>query len=534
LKEHWKIILGFLSGIIIFTAIIVPLSIYYRNERYNASYNGFIRIEENIHFANYGFPGSGTEADPYLIENFHFTHTSNAIFIKGTTCHFIIQNCFISSSYIAINLKDIIDCSVIIQNNTCIDNSWGIALSDSNSIIVQNNTCRNNGCGMEITSSSNIMLSENCLTNNSMSGLYSVISNSNTITNNEITYNRYGLNLDRIYNYLVINNTCSYNTENGIYLVNTNNCSFENNTLRYNRLDGFLIHYSNDNSLIGNDFFACGLRFNVPDMQYYFRNIIVNNSINNKLLGFFINLRNETFSNPIYGQLIFLNCSGLTIENQNLSSTSIGLLLYFCTNSSFSNNICSNNTRYGISTKHSSNMIYTNNTCNNNIGEYLYYVTGTGIHLYNSSFLLLINNTCSRNYMRGISIFHVNNATLLNNTCNSNGIGLYLSYSDSCIITHTLFDENSSYAVYASYSSSNVIHHNNFIDNNLNGSRQAYDSYGGINLWYDNATFEGNYWSDWNGFGSYTLYGSTQAADLYPLSSPVIIATCFSKALLYA
>jgi len=80
--------------------------------------------------------------------------------------------------------------------------------------------------------------------------------------------------------------------------------------------------------------------------------------------------------------------------------------------------------------------------------------------------------------------------------------------------------ENEEYGVYMSSSSkTNLIHHNNFVDNNPTGTSQAYDG-GKHNIWYDSLNLEGNYWSDWNGTGSYSIDGYGGTVDLYPLEEP--------------
>ncbi|GAI76776.1 unnamed protein product, partial [marine sediment metagenome] len=53
----------------------------------------------------------------------------------------------------------------------------------------------------------------------------------------------------------------------------------------------------------------------------------------------------------------------------------------------------------------------------------------------------------------------------------------------------------------------------------LGGTSQACDD-GASNTWYDTATLEGNYWSDWSKIGSYSIDGYTDSVDLYPLNEP--------------
>ena len=54
------------------------------------------------------------------------------------------------------------------------------------------------------------------------------------------------------------------------------------------------------------------------------------------------------------------------------------------------------------------------------------------------------------------------------------------------------------------------------IDNNYWGESQARDT-GVGNVWYDVSTMEGNFWSDWSGYGTYSIEGSAENEDIYPM-----------------
>jgi hypothetical protein len=54
----------------------------------------------------------------------------------------------------------------------------------------------------------------------------------------------------------------------------------------------------------------------------------------------------------------------------------------------------------------------------------------------------------------------------------------------------------------------------------LNGNSQAWDDDGG-NIWYDDTTNEGNYWSNWDNKGVYPIDGGAGASDPSPLNNPV-------------
>jgi hypothetical protein len=92
------------------------------------------------------------------------------------------------------------------------------------------------------------------------------------------------------------------------------------------------------------------------------------------------------------------------------------------------------------------------------------------------------------------------------------------------IISYNLFSGLGSYSVRIGYDVTNttVIHHNSFVNKNCTsyandiGSPYEYVQ----NTWYDPVAQKGNYWSDYNGIGSYEI--SEFSSDLYPLAeSPV-------------
>jgi len=543
LKEHWKIILGFSIGIIVFTAVLAPLAIYYRRQINDPKNIGYIHIDEDKDFKRSNFPGSGTVADPYLIENYHFSDEYYAILINGTTKCFIIQNCILSSSNYAIFLVNIQNCSIIIQNNICTDSVfYAILLLNSNSVTIRNNTIQNGERGLCLMSCNNILLSENVCFNASSVSILSESSSFIEMVKNTISYCRYGIMVYGLDKGIIRNNTCSYIKYEGILIHSTENSIFENNTLAFILRSGIDLHMSNNNSLRGNQFFSCGLYPFATAGDSYSQNIITNNWVNNKLLGYFVNLTNEVFSEPNYGQLFFINCTNIVVENQNLTSASLGLTFYRCKNTTVQNNICNDNTYCGIKVRDSQNMIIYNNTCNYNYREETDR-NGRGIDTSSVTGLYLINNTCLSNEF-GISLQSSTNAIVANNTCVDSTFGLYFSEcinasivsnkfnensygfsswdSDFNVIIYNLFTDNLYYGLTIYYGNNNTIHHNNFIQNNVVYSSSQACDLGGNNLWFENSTNEGNYWSNWLGSGNYSIDGYSNAFDLYPLSSPAV------------
>ncbi len=191
--------------------------------------------------------------------------------------------------------------------------------------------------------------------------------------------------------------------------------------------------------------------------------------MNGKKLGYYTNLNSTIIAEPVYGQLILINCTNVTVRDQILYNATTGLFLYSCTYSVIINNTCNNNDYYGIYLRYSGSATVANNTCSNN-----------------------------------------------------NNYGIEFYYSNFCVVTYNLLQENGGYGIYLRYDSdNNLIHHNIFEDNNLGGTSQVFDD-GTNNTWYDSETQEGNYWSDWSGTGSYAIDGEANSVDLYPLGEPAV------------
>ena len=78
---------------------------------FTLGYTAPIFIDDDTDFETYGFPGSGTESNPYIVEGFNLsTSTSTLIHIQDTTAHFIVRNCIldgIDGSIEGIYLNDV-------------------------------------------------------------------------------------------------------------------------------------------------------------------------------------------------------------------------------------------------------------------------------------------------------------------------------------------------------------------------------------------------------------------------------------------
>lgn len=143
--------------------------------------------------------------------------------------------------------------------------------------------------------------------------------------------------------------------------------------------------------------------------------------------------------------------------------------------------------------------------------------------------------TIQNNYCKGgLRLYYCYNSTIINNTITDaysaydfdphtgDGNGIFAASSSNCLYANNRFESNQFYGIYLYSSnvpcSNNTLFHNSFFNNSLNGGQQAADD-GENNSWFNSELFQGNYWSDWNGTGSYTIDGYANSYDLYPLAT---------------
>lgn len=167
------------------------------------------------------------------------------------------------------------------------------------------------------------------------------------------------------------------------------------------------------------------------------------------------------------------------------------------------------------------------NSANNLITKNV--ITGgwQGIHLYNSIGSAVTHNNCS-DIQFSIVIEYGNEIQVTNNRLfMSDNTGMRIDNCDNSIFTNNLFQWTQNYGLDLS-GANNVIHHNIFDGNNAGGT-QAKDD-GSNNIWYDDVTSEGNWYSDWIS-GPYSIDGTAGAVDPYPLNYQPEISE-FSEVLL--
>ncbi len=116
--------------------------------------NQIIFIESNNDFLNYGLPGTGTQSDPYIIEDFRYSGSGFfGIYINSTTKHVIIQNCTFINMVTGIGVENIASETIVIEKNKIVDCVEGIQLYSSGNVEIMNNTikeCHSYGVSLDL------------------------------------------------------------------------------------------------------------------------------------------------------------------------------------------------------------------------------------------------------------------------------------------------------------------------------------------------------------------------------------------------
>ncbi|MBD3193171.1 MAG: hypothetical protein GF308_21235 [Candidatus Heimdallarchaeota archaeon] len=555
MRNHYQIILIFFSVLILIQinpniplvenqAKSIQLMYQERNFSESKSIQVFLEIKNDTDFVTHGFPGNGSINNPYIIENLVINETYNyGIKIRETTKHFIIRNCEISANTWGISIYEAAPTTVCIGNNLFNNNSFkSIQILRTTHTIISENTFENSyyGSAIDLLYSNHSQIIHNQLLESNQAGIsirkspHTNISYNNC-ENSSISINDESLELYQTYYvegnlisdlefgfFLNIKNTIISEPLYGkITLVYCQNVIIENLNFEHNSLSIF------NSQQIG----IRNCHFSSSD--YY--GIHIDESG-------FTNITNCEVQNAAWGINIDYSTNNLIANNSLHHCSNAGIGFFMVENSSIINNSVMNNDIRGIYTSTSQGLFIYGNYLTEN-GLY------GGIEIGSTHYTEISNNTClcssanalelrnsdfltvKYNYLQaapskgvhGMYISDCDHAKIFGNDVFGFKLeGLILVWSRQARIFHNHFKDNGDEAIGIGPErcSFHRIYYNIFENNNDGGgSSQASDN-AQVNLWYNETTQLGNYWSDWQGEDSYQIGGSQDAEDLYPLTTP--------------
>jgi parallel beta-helix repeat protein len=176
-----------------------------------------------------GWDGSGTDGDPYIIENLEIDAdgAGAAIYLGNTTAHVIVRNCllygadWISQPYLmggGLHLYNVK--SATLESNDCHGNADGVFMVYSSDNVITGNDFNDNPNGIYIVSSTSNIIERNFCTESAYNGIHLQTSSDNSIVNNSLSDNVHNgilLDFDSDYNLIYGNMFTGNNGASSIY-----------------------------------------------------------------------------------------------------------------------------------------------------------------------------------------------------------------------------------------------------------------------------------------------------------------------------
>jgi len=356
-------------------------------------------VDSDADFVDQGWPGSGTESDPYVIAELEIDATGYraGIFIGNTTSYFTVHGCLVQGATDAgIHVLNAVNGALL--NNTCQSNPWyGIVLFDCGEMDIENNTCSGSGDGIYVINSDDCSIVNNVCANLTGTGILLVSSENSTISWNYCCFNDVaGISLELSRGGVLSHNTCDGNAD-GISLIDT----------------------CHDSVLIGN---SCSLSTSIGVSVTASDNVTIRD--------------------------------GNALWCQSFLSKSKGIMMQWSNGSSIVNYNCSGTYGDGIYLDNCDDALVMDCVSSDNVGAgtMMSADPGDGVYTWFCDNCEFVNVTCDRNYGHGFDLWSSDNTRIENcsgsysreygGSVRHESYGLKLSGCAGCTVSNSTFDYN--------------------------------------------------------------------------------------------
>lgn len=396
-----------------------------------------ISIDGDVDFdaqaAAEGWPGEGTESNPYMITGYEIDGADyrNAITISNTRVHFTVSECWLhNGGNQGIALTNVMNGSIV--SNLCTDNvEAGLMADQSGDVNISDNFCYGNQWGIYASHSPWIEVHNNTCTLSSFVGIDITYSSFSTLRGNNCSGNYFGMSAFMCTSSMVESNNCSENEMGGMGMTACQGSTVAFNTAILNGGSGI---HGTVYAILDNMF-----SFNVGHGTSAVAQILYNNTCHHNGLS---GIAGSGFK-EVRGNDCSHNSKGITMDDSGFAEPRI--------DRNFTGNDCSGNTDCGIE------------------------ISGApwgGEQRY----LMIADNNCSGTGGSGISLSFVRESVVANNSCSGNAeYGVILKATAATRMSWNTFSGNGRHGLNFTY----------FELSNLN----RYYS-GGISV--DNCTFAEN------------------------------------------
>jgi len=341
-----------------------------------------VYINGTSDFESQGWPGSGTEGNPFVISDLNITYDIDQILIRiyNVDSYFVIRDCYlgqlsvswgihienvtnaaiefvtVSSKGNGINFVNTVN-STISYIDTNVETPEGLNVLSSANVEVEHN--RISGDGLYIRKSSGIKVQDNEITDTGALGALIYQSNGTIVSSNRIlSATNYGIHLDNSSFCEINGNTVEDSGSTGIHLALSEYTIIKNNEIRYAGSRG--IYFDSDEwiEIVGNHI------SNATSHPIY-----TGDSANGIISG------NEIMDNPSSAGIVFqTGIENFTISNNYIENAWGGIFTKSGFNVNMTGNIIKDVHNYFIAHQSIPDGFVFNNTCADSV-QYGLYVT---------------------------------------------------------------------------------------------------------------------------------------------------------------
>jgi parallel beta-helix repeat protein len=421
-----------------------------------------IYINDTADFQSQGWPGTGTEGDPFVISDLNITYDIDQVLIRiyNVDSYFVIRDCYlgqlsaswgihienvtnaaiefvtVSSKGNGINFVNTIN-STISYVDANVETPEGLNVLSSANVEIEHN--RISGYGLYVRESSGIEVQYNEITDAGAIGALIYQSNGTMVSSNQILRTtNFGVRLENSSFCEINGNTIEESGTNGIHLLLSEYTIIENNEIRYAGSRG--IQFDSDEwiEIVGNHI------SNVSSHPIY-----TGDSANGIISG------NEIMDNPSSAGVVFqTGVENFTISNNYIENAWGGIFTMSGSNVNMTGNIIEDVHNYFIAHQSIPDGLVFNNTCADS-DEYGLYVTmsprtvvsnnvvnGSGIH---SIIVDRANITVSGNLVYdsplGIqATSNADNVSVFDNQLYSIDVAIQISGDDAYVDSNQIMD----------------------------------------------------------------------------------------------
>jgi len=471
-----------------------------------------------------GWAGDGSSEFPFLIQGYEIDDDEELIHIEDTRYHFKILDCNLTYALYAVYLYNVTNCVIenclidIPYNGIFMENVTGIDVIGCN--ITVHPDAGFNGIRMSHAIDCSI---EGCIiegTSGSDAGIFGEFCDGITISETTIfEFDNHGIffgasyNIDLLYNTIYWNEGVGISPTCGIYLVEGTFANIEGNNITQNSDNGITIESFFNVTIVGNYIYENWIHGIYVDWSDFC--VIEDNYIGYNGEG--------TGSGPMCGISTYYSHYIEVIGNEFWWNAQNSITLGFSNFARISNNYINHSYDNGIWITMSHNATVEENEIYNSDG--LGGSVGCGFRVEWSNHTSLIDNTIGFNSENGITIYSSHEGELIGNAIfDSEFDGLYMADSTGWDISYNVIYDNGGPGIVMD----DVTYKNNIYYNDIgwSGEYLVVDNWGG-NYW--NKSGVGNWYSDYNGTGSYSIFGIADEIDYYPSMSLYIGTTTPSE-----